>query len=475
MFLNELQPDRYFDVCVVGGGFAGLCAALSAAESGASVILLEASRELGGSLLRGQGILNAHDPRRQNAMGVSDTPEKHLQDMLKFGNLQNQPDLANRVCYEAAGAVAWLEAHGVRFDRRLCVGFGTTLPRGHVPADGLGGASYRSALEASLRSSRAEVLLQAEVTDWEKTESGEHALFNIFVKTRANAASGGRSDPKSAPSDVIRIRCGALVLCAGNGTSNRARLTANVPYLADAPILNTSSDGRILYLAVNKGAQTLGESFVTTVLCSVDQDGRLNRAENLPAVFRNPARFLLLDEKGRRFLREDAPTETLLLEIGRRSKERIFLLTTASKSEVESCSAVCFESSLVRLEGRLHLPARTLTKAVETYEAGIVSKVDPWGRAPGILHPFHGADRSPQQGWALVQVCAAAVVSSGGLRTDADLRVVRRDGRSERGLYAAGDLVGGVHGTRAIRGNLLASAAVFGIAAGRAAAAEAVA
>lgn len=468
MFLKKIQPDRYFDVCVVGGGFSGLCAALAAAESGASVILLEGSRELGGSLLQSRGILNAHDPRRQNAMGVSDTPEKHLQDMLKFGNLQNQPDLANRVCYEAAGAVAWLETHGVRFSQRLCVGFGTTLPRGHVPADGLGGASYRTALEAALRSSRTEVLLRAEVTDWEKIQSGERNLFNVFVKVRPDTVG-----PKPASSDVVRIRSGSLVLCAGNGTANRSKLSAIVPYLAGAPILNTSSDGRILDLAVNKGAQTLGESFVTTVLCSVDPSGRLNSAENLPAVFRNPARFLLLDGEGRRFLREDAPTETLLLEIGRRSNERIFFLAAASKSEVKSCSAVYFEPSLDRLEERIRLPARSLIQAVETYEATVTAKTDPLERASEILRAFRGGDRTPDPGWALVQVCAAAVVSSGGLRTDANMQVVRRDGRPEQGLFVAGDLVGGVHGTRAIRGNLLASAAVFGIAAGRAAAAEA--
>lgn len=452
------------DVCVAGAGFAGLCAALAAAEQGARVLLLERSAEPGGLLRRSAGMINAFDPRRQFEMGLNDSPERHLHDVLKFGNLQNQTALARRLCYGAYDAVSWLEAHGVRFAPKLRGSLGSSVPRGHLPEGGRRGESYMAPLLRALRAAGVDIRFEAALVGWSAPDASGARQLSIERRRGGSESAAGREVR------MERIRSRALILCGGGFSGNRTKLSAMAPFLSHAAVINPEADGSLLDLAVDFGAGTVGESFVLAALCAVDRRGQLQPASSLPAPLRNPAEFLLVSRKGRRFVREDASTELLRLAVAEQDGSAAALIAPdrpGARASESASDGVAKAATLSALAAQLALPPDELLQTVARYEAGAAAGHDEFGRDPSILLPL--AERARQTGWIGARICAAVLTTTGGLVLGPSLEVMSRRLRPMPGIFAAGDIVGGIHGTTPALGNLLASAAVFGMAAGRAA------
>jgi len=107
-----------FDVVVVGGGGAGLAAAIESAESGRSVLLLEKNPSLGGSTAWSIGSVTSSGTPHQRAEGVRDDPESHFHDMALFNGAldpRDNPQLRRILCDEIPSAFEWLLESGVRF------------------------------------------------------------------------------------------------------------------------------------------------------------------------------------------------------------------------------------------------------------------------------------------------------------------------------------------------------------------------
>ncbi|HJS39303.1 MAG TPA: FAD-dependent oxidoreductase [Burkholderiales bacterium] len=107
-----------FDVVVVGGGGAGLAAAIEARAAGRSVVLLEKNAELGGSTAWSIGSITATGTPHQRRRGIEDNPQDHCADMPGFaGELAARDNDALRkiLCDEVPAAFQWLLDSGIRF------------------------------------------------------------------------------------------------------------------------------------------------------------------------------------------------------------------------------------------------------------------------------------------------------------------------------------------------------------------------
>lgn len=107
-----------FDVIVVGGGGAGLAAAIEARSAGASVALIEKNPKLGGSTAWSIGSVTAAGTPHQARAGIVDTPEDHWRDMAGFnGDLDSRdnPALRRELAEEIPASFRWLLSHGIRF------------------------------------------------------------------------------------------------------------------------------------------------------------------------------------------------------------------------------------------------------------------------------------------------------------------------------------------------------------------------
>ena len=111
-----MPGDELYDVAVVGGGGAGLSAALSACENGASVILVDAAEQVGGSTALSGGAFLAAGTDMQRAAGFPGDSAQEFYDFFMAVNRWNvEPSIVRRYCDSGADAVRWLASHGVEF------------------------------------------------------------------------------------------------------------------------------------------------------------------------------------------------------------------------------------------------------------------------------------------------------------------------------------------------------------------------
>jgi len=124
-------PD--FDVVVIGSGAAGLSAALSAAEEGASVLVAESEGIIGGSSRLSGGLMMGAGTRYQRALGIEDSPEALLHDYMTLNQWKVESAVVERLTQRAGAAVEWLGDHGVEFYDQMVYGGDETVPRVHCP------------------------------------------------------------------------------------------------------------------------------------------------------------------------------------------------------------------------------------------------------------------------------------------------------------------------------------------------------
>jgi len=114
--LNSLPSEC--EVIVVGGGGSGLAAAVSAAENGARVVLLEKNPELGGSTRWSVGSVTASGTPHQRRAGIADTTEAHFEDLGKMDGAlvdRDNPILRRLLTENVPATFAWLRSMGVEF------------------------------------------------------------------------------------------------------------------------------------------------------------------------------------------------------------------------------------------------------------------------------------------------------------------------------------------------------------------------
>lgn len=365
--MKRLLRSDGFDVIVVGSGLAGLSAALTVAEFGYSPVILEKTCEPGGLTRRAYGFFNAADARRQIALGIDDSPEKHLRQALEVSRGKAREPLMRTLCYEAYSTLQWLEALGLEFEPGIRRVLGGVYPRTHMPLRGAGEA-YLSALRSALRPFGVPIVCNAEVTALRKSGDAVTGVEGLL--------SG----------EPFRLTSRLGVVLAGGGFSrNMEMMRLYAPGLSDVlPALDEGADGSLIQAAADIGAALVGMSYFEVRLFA--------STLGLPG---DPSDYILVNARGERFMREDRRRSTLAEAVVRQPDGMAWMVINAPGAEIRPV-------------------------------------------LPRIL-------------W-----------SYGGLEINEKAEVIDRRGRPMKGLAAAGDITGGIHGEHALMGDMLASAAVFG-------------
>ncbi|WP_217913659.1 FAD-dependent oxidoreductase [Miltoncostaea marina] len=402
--------DARADVLVVGSGGAGMSAAVSAREAGASVVVVTKSALGAGNTGRAQGGIQA-------AVGDDDTVESHYEDTFAAGHRAARPELVRRLAESGPEAIRWLESLGVAFTRdggRLrLLRCGGASRRRLLQAGERTGAEMVKALRAAVRASGAEVWESTALADLEPEGDGWRALV----------APGGNGSRRT-------VRARAVVLAAGGGLRGEAEA------LGVGSTNHPDATPEVLRLALALGAQGRElDSWQRHPTGSVWPEALAGYA--LPETTRAYG-ATLHDADGERFVDELAPRDVVA--------QAIIDVVAAGRGAAapDGAPGVWLDTPAIdRLNG-------------DGFTADRLAYVHNRYRKAGV-------DITRER----VLVYPVLHYRNGGLAIDEDAATTLP------GVFAAGEIAGGVHGANRLMGNSLLDTVVYGRRAGRGAAAVA--
>src|SRR5689334_23545998 len=234
--------SRKFDVLVIGGGNAALCAAIAARRAGASVLVLEGAPKFyrGGNTRHTRNMRCAHDAATEILTGPY-TEQEFWDDLLRITGGETDEELAKFMIAESKDILNWIVEQGVRWQPSL----GGTLSLGRTNSFFLGGGrAMLNALYLTAEKLGVEILYDAEVTDL-TVEDG------MFLSAKVKQAVNGANE----------IRASALVAAAGGFEANIEWLREYWGEAADNFLIRGTpyNRGSILKILLEKGVQEIGD------------------------------------------------------------------------------------------------------------------------------------------------------------------------------------------------------------------------
>ena len=438
---QEFRPVAAADVLVVGGGAAGLSAAVAAVEKKASVLVLEKAGFLGGDTLISGGYFNAVDPRRQAPQGIRDSEDFFRDQILAAGDGRNTPEVAGVLARESAVTLAWLERLGMKFLPQVFEVYGSRWPRAHKPVQPRGTGYVQTLSEALLtRGGRVMTDTPAEMI---LREADTGRLLGV------RAVRNGHYVEMSARRGVV--------LAAGGFGANRALIRRWAPETADlATDSQPQMTGDMISAAEAVGARIINMTCVECVPGSPPEFRYPIRLDYLPDA------MIIVNGEGRRFVEETQGRRAIAEAVLKEQARGQVCWCIASQQAVDRFDPVSQKNLLRGFYAGVAWREKTADALVR--RLGM-----PWVLEKEIAAA--GKERLMTKGpfWA-VKLYLRIHTTLGGIATDAGARVLDETGNVISGLWAAGETVGSVHGAERIGGNGLAAACTFGRLAGTAAA-----
>lgn len=476
------QVPEAVDVLVVGFGIAGACAAISASEAGASVLVVErASHPGGSSALSGGEVYLGGGTSVQEACGFEDSPESMFAFLKAALGPHADEEKLRLYCDDSAEHFGWLVDHGVEFrpslydaptwmppttDGLMWLGenswpfdtLATPAPRGHrPPAPFFAGKVLMDALVAAAEAAGVRTLVDTRATSL-VVEDGRVA--GVRVRQYGSERE-------------LRARRG-VVLTTGGFVDNEQMLADHAPALVGhAKVSDGLDDGSGIRMAQDVGAATRRMHAHEVALTF------------LPAL---AARGILVNALGQRFVNEDTYPGTVSHAAVSHQPAPYWVIADETcfeeipDGDLWGVRPTHAAETLAELEQDLGMPAGSLEATVAAYNRFAEQGEDPYfHKASQWLRPL----RAP---YAAVDVAAGfnpggrdsaaggtgvAGFTLGGLHTTPDGSVLSLSGEPVPGLFAAGRTTSGIHGDGYISGTSLGDGSYFGRRAGRAAAASA--
>ena len=442
-----------YDVVVAGGGVAGFAAALSAAEAGARVAVLEKLPALANAYFDARNMAVV-DPLRETPLGIPDSLERHYRDTLDAAGPTADPALVRIMVEEAPTALLWIERLGMVFSPTL-INSGSHWPRSHVPI----GPGYVQVLSKAAARAGVDTFFSRDVVEIRRGKGGR--AESVVARTEGGTLE--RWIPKKA-----------LVLAGGGFGSNHEMISRFAPAKARFESANEAgSSGELLLAAERAGAALVDMDAVEVV-------PRSNPKAGIQAYLHiNNARYIVVNSLGKRFVAEDAHRNKIAEAFSRQPGEFAFEIgddrTVKSYSmlmQADLWKAIeigeAFKADTVEeLAHKIGVPVASLRRTVDAYNRSVRTKRDPLGKLP--INLSHELRQPPF--WA-ARVQQRIHLTPGGLRINTEARVLDQFGRPIPALFAAGEITGGIHGRNSLGGDSVTDALVFGMIAGTNAARE---
>jgi tricarballylate dehydrogenase len=454
-----------FDVLVIGGGNAALCAAIAARRGGASVLVLEGAPKFyrGGNTRHTRNMRCAHDAATDILTGPY-TEQEFWDDLLRVTGGQTDEELARHMIRESKDILGWVVEQGVRWQPSL----GGTLSLGRTNSFFLGGGrAMLNALYLTAEQLGVEVAYDAEVTDL-KIENG------MFLSATLKQPSGG----------LTEIRASALVAAAGGFEANIEWLKEYWGEAADNFLIRGTpyNRGSILKMLLNKGVQEIGDP---TQCHAVAIDARAPKFDGGIITRHDSVVFgIVVNKHAQRFYDEGEDIWPKRYAIWGRlvaaQPDQIAYIvfdSTVVTSFMPTLFPPIAGQSIAELAGKLELDPAALEKTIADFNAAvqpgtfdhtILDDCRTEGLTPPKTHWARKIDTPP---YLVYPVRPGITFTYLGTRVNKQARMVMKDGKPSANMFAAGEIMAGnVLGKGYAAGMGMTIGSVFGRIAGREAA-----
>lgn len=439
--------DKAYDVVVVGSGGAGLAAAIQAHDLGASVVVIEKMSVIGGNTNKASAGMNAAETKFQKLKGIVDSKDLFYKETLTGGKNKNNPELLRYFVENAPDAIDWLDNNGIELSGITTTG-GMSIDRTHRPASGAAvGGFLISGLQKNINRRGIEVMLDTNVTEI-LTEN--HKVVGVKVSEEDGS--------------VQTIKAKAVIIATGGFSANREMVEKYRPDLKGFVTTNhKGATGSGIMILEKLGAGTVDMKEIQ-IHPTVEQTTSYLISESIRG-----GGAILVSQKGQRFVNELDTRDKVSAEIIKLPEHYAYILfdqqvrnENKAVEEYVSHDLVVQADTIKDLADKLSIDSNTLSQTVERYNQFAETKRDEdFGRTTGMRHPIN---KGP---FYAIKIAPGVHHTMGGVTINTDTQVLDTDKHVIQGVFAAGEVVGGVHGANRIGGNAVADIIIFGMQAGR--------
>ena len=485
------------DVVVVGAGGAGMTAAITAAAEGKSVVILESQSMVGGNSVRATGGMNAGKTvyQDENEFGESAGVEKTLKtaaekyadnetitalaktvseqwaayqanptgyfdsvelmelDTMIGGKGINDPELVETLCANSADAIDWLDEHGITLHNVSSFG-GASVKRIHRPVNAEGktvsvGSYMIPLLQENCEKAGVKMMLDTTATE---------------ILTDANGAAVGVK-ATGASGETVTVNAKAVVLASGGFGANLDMVVKYKPELKGFMTTNAPGiQGQGIEMA-----QAIGAATVDMDQIQIHPTVEANTAALITEGLRGDG-AILINEEGQRFIDEvgtrDVVSAAEIAQTGSYSWLVVDQAMVDASSVIQGYIKKGYTvtgATYEELGEAMGVDAAAFAETMEKWNGYVEAKNDPDFGRTSFANPLNTAP------YYAVKVTAGVHHTMGGLKINANTEVLNEKGEVIPGLFAAGEVTGGVHGANRLGGNAVADFTVFGRIAGAAA------
>lgn len=455
---RDIKTEREAEIVIIGAGGTGLAAAVTAGQEGASVIVLETNGFAGGNLLVSGGVYNSPEPEMQAKQGIEDSPELFVQQTLAGGDNIANPELVRILAYNALDGLNWLKELGNEFEDQVIQAPGALHPRSHNTTAPLGSGIIKTYLEHIDKMDNVEILYE---TKGESLIQEDGRVVGVIAK--------------NPDGSKLTVKANKGVIIATGGFSKNAQLVIEYRNAEKWPLLDENSvstnmdsiRGEGIIMAREIGADVVDMDQMQFLYLGQPKTGLLSGVFNVSAEV-----TVFVNKEGKRFVAEDARRDVISSAVFAQEDGMMYMLHSAESlsdpanqlnidgipmKELLDIGAYGWKQgdTLEELAKEIGVPAENLVQTIAEYNEAVDTKNDPFGRT--LLNvkmekgPFYAIPRVP-----------ALHHTMGGLRIDTLARVLDTKGEPIPGLYAGGEVTGGIHGGNRLGGNAVTDTVVFG-------------
>jgi len=451
---NKAYQDGTCDIVVIGAGGAGLSAAVSAAETdaGLKVIVLEKQGIIGGNTNYSTGGINAAETDIQKSLGIEDSKKLFYDDTMKGGKYENIPSLVENLVEHAPVTISWLTGLGADLSDVGLMG-GSSVKRTHRPKGGTAiGPHLMKILKAATSNKNIEIRTSNKVTGLLSAVDG--SVTGVKVR--------------NANGSTYTLKAKAVIIATGGFGANLEMVTSLQPSLKGFATLNhPGATGDAFGWMKAIGGATIQMANIQ-IHPTAEATNHILITE---AVRGNGA--ILVNHESKRFCNEMDTRDVVSAAILKQTRGEAFLIfdqgvrTSLASIETYANQHLLKEgNTLAELAEAIGIPAADLEATQNRYNTQQKAGVDEdFGRSGTEMTA--ALETAP---YYAVCVTPAIHHTMGGLSVNTNTQVLRTDGTPIPGLYAAGEVTGGLHGANRLGGNGVADIVVNGRLAGIAAA-----